>query len=94
MVIAYTSITVPINSPNDTEPLTLADFWRVLEYKCRNPVPFVEPITACRIIEEQHDEQTGRLTGLTRSVKVNGEEAEIEEIAVLKKPVMVVHPYS
>ncbi|GAM39880.1 hypothetical protein TCE0_034r11785 [Talaromyces pinophilus] len=89
MVVIYTSTTVPINSSNDTDPLTSADFWKVLEHKCRNPVAFVKPITACRIIREEHDDQTGQLTSLTRAVTLNGEEAEIEEVAVLKKPVMV-----
>lgn len=89
MVVIYTSTTVPINSSNDSNVLTSADFWKVLEHKCRNPVAFVKPITDCRIIREEHDDQTGQLTNLTRSVTVNGEEAEIEEVAVLKKPVMV-----
>src|SRR5690242_5297800 len=89
MVVIYTSTTVPINSSNDTDPLTSADFWKVLEHKCRNPVAFVKPITACRIIREEHDDQTGQLTSLTRAVTLNGEEAEIEEVAVLNKPVIV-----
>lgn len=89
MVVIYTSTTVPINSSNDAGVLTSADFWKVLEHKCRNPVAFVKPITDCRIIREEHDEQTGQLTSLTRLVTVSGEEAEIEEVAVLKKPVMV-----
>lgn len=89
MVVIYTSTTVPINSFNDIDPLTSAEFWKVLEHKCRNPVPFVKPITRCRIISEDHDYETGQLTSLTRMVMVNGGEAEIEEVAVLKKPVMV-----
>lgn len=89
MVVIYTSTTVPINSSNNAGALTSADFWKVLEHKCRNPVAFVKPITDCRIIREEHDDRTGQLTSLTRLVTVGGEEAEIEEVAVLKKPVMV-----
>lgn len=89
MVVIYTSTTVPINSFNEIDPLTSAEFWKVLEHKCRNPLPFVKPITRCRITSEDHDYETGQLTGLTRWVVVNGENAEVEEVAVLKKPVMV-----
>lgn len=89
MVIICTSTTVPINTPNDTNALTPAEFWKVLEHKCRNPVRFVKPITSSRIVREDHDPQTGQVTGLTRRVTVDGEKGQIEEVAILKKPVMV-----
>jgi hypothetical protein len=93
MVVICTATTVPINNCNDTDAvdLTPAEFWEVLEHKCRNPVKFVKSITSSRVVKEDRDE-TGQVTSLTRLVTVNGGEHEIEEVAVLKKPVMVSIP--
>lgn len=90
MVVICTSTTVPINSRNDTvsEALTTAEFWAVMEHKCRNPVKFVNVITNSRVVHEERD-QTGQLTALTRLVTIKDVEHEVEETAVLKKPVMV-----
>ncbi|KAH8703813.1 hypothetical protein BGW36DRAFT_92450 [Talaromyces proteolyticus] len=90
MVVICTSTTVPINTCNDvaSDVLTPAEFWEVLEHKCRNPATFVKSITSSRVVQEDHD-KTGQVTSLTRLVTVNGGEHEIEEIAILKKPVMI-----
>ncbi|EED16783.1 conserved hypothetical protein [Talaromyces stipitatus ATCC 10500] len=90
MVVIYTSTTVPINTPkDDSVRLTSAEFWKVLEHKCRNPVSFVKAITSSRVVREDHDQQTKQVTGLTRMVTIDGVEGEIEEVAILKRPVMI-----
>ncbi|KAF6217767.1 hypothetical protein HO133_006594 [Letharia lupina] len=52
MVVLYQSQTYPINPPNASPVLTLAEFWEVMQVKCRKPELFVAPISACEVLEE------------------------------------------
>lgn len=93
MTVIYASTVVPINSRNTgtSNIITPAEFWSVLEHKCRNPAPFVKSITSSRVVKEDRD-QSGQISGLTRLVTVDeafGTAEEIEEVAVIKRPVMV-----
>ena len=93
MTVIYASTVVPINFRNTitSSIITPAEFWSVLEHKCRNPAPFVKSITSSRVVKEDRD-QSGQITGLTRLVTVDeafGAAEEIEEVAVIKRPVMV-----
>lgn len=59
---------VPVNSnlePGDPV-LSAPDIWRGLVMKAENPVPFVRPITACKILERTAN-------GLVREIVHNGE---------------------
>lgn len=90
MVVIYASATAPINPP-DTEAekaLTRSECWTALETICRDPVPHVNQISACRIVDEKRD-RDGNLVALTRMIKGEGSTGEIEEKALLKRPVMV-----
>ncbi|AEY85501.1 hypothetical protein SHJG_0221 [Streptomyces hygroscopicus subsp. jinggangensis 5008] len=42
-------------NPDGLAPLTREQIWRGLEQKARNAVPYVEAITACRVINEVSD---------------------------------------
>lgn len=52
MVVLCQSQTYPVNPPNASPVLTLAEFWEVMYIKCRKPELFVAPISACEILEE------------------------------------------
>lgn len=52
MVVLYQSQTYPINPPNASPILTLAEVWEVMLVKCRKPELFVAPIAACEVLEE------------------------------------------
>ena len=52
MVVLYQSQTYPINPPNASPVLTLAEVWAVMQEKCRKPELFVAPISACKVLEE------------------------------------------
>ena len=52
MVVLYQSQTYPINLPNASPILTLAEVWKAMQVKCRKPELFVAPISACEVLEE------------------------------------------
>ncbi|MCJ1273522.1 hypothetical protein MMC21_001315 [Puttea exsequens] len=52
MVILYQSQTLPINPPNVSPVLTLAEIWEVMIVKCRKPELFVAPINGSEVLEE------------------------------------------
>lgn len=103
MVIIYASATVPINSPprsttsssssSSDENLTQSECWTALERICLDPVPHIDQISACRIVDESRDDE-GHLQQLTRMIRGEGsgrrgKGEEVKEFAVLKRPVMV-----
>ncbi|KAF2216129.1 hypothetical protein CERZMDRAFT_33440 [Cercospora zeae-maydis SCOH1-5] len=90
MVVVYASATAAINAPSTAaeEALTRSECWTALESICRDPVPHVNQISACRIVDEQRDRQ-GNLVALTRMIEGEGNTGEIEEKALLKRPVMI-----
>ena len=52
MVVLYQSQTLPINPPNASPVLTLAQVWEVMQIKARKPQLFVAAISACEVLEE------------------------------------------
>ncbi|KAM0799765.1 hypothetical protein BDR22DRAFT_806865 [Usnea florida] len=52
MVVLYQSQTSPVNPPNASPVLTLAQVWEVMQIKARKPQLFVAPISACEVLEE------------------------------------------
>lgn len=52
MVVLYQSQTYPINPPNASPILTLAEFWQVVQVKCRKPELFIASMFACQVLEE------------------------------------------
>jgi len=52
MVILYQSQTLPINPPNSTPVLTLAQIWSVMDLKCRKPEIFVAPMSSSEVLSE------------------------------------------
>lgn len=108
MVIIYASATAPINPPprsttsssssssspsSSDENLTQSECWTALERICLDPVPHIDQISACRIVDESRDDE-GHLQQLTRMIRGEGsgrrgKGEEVKEFAVLKRPVMV-----
>lgn len=105
MVIIYASATAPINPPprsttsssssssSSDENLTQFECWTALERICLDPVPHIDQISACRIVDESRDDE-GHLQQLTRMIRGEGsgrrgKGEEVKEFAVLKRPVMV-----
>lgn len=103
MVIIYASATAPINPPprsttsssssSSDENLTQSECWTALERICLDPVPHIDQISACRIVDESRDDE-GHLQQLTRMIRGEGsgrrgKGEEVKEFAMLKRPVMV-----
>ena len=53
MVVLYQSQTSPVNPPNASPVLTLAQLWEVMQIKVRKPELFVAPISGCEVLEEK-----------------------------------------
>ena len=53
MVVLYQSQTSPVNPPNASPVLTLAQVWEVMQIKTRKPELFVAPISGCEVLEEK-----------------------------------------
>lgn len=60
----------------------------MLEDKSRNPLKYVPDFTSCKVIQENRNE-AGQLVDLTRLLRVEGFQEEIEEFVVFHPGLMV-----
>ncbi|KAF8211163.1 hypothetical protein K438DRAFT_1958300 [Mycena galopus ATCC 62051] len=54
--------TRPVNPPGAEPVLTEEQVWKGLEYKARNPIPFISMISASKVISEEGNKITRELT--------------------------------
>ena len=54
-MIDLSTAKIPVNPPGAAVQLTRQDVWRGLMWKAEVPMPFVEPIVACKILERFED---------------------------------------
>lgn len=77
---------IPVNPPGAAVELTREDVWRGLMWKAEVPMPFVEPIVACEILERFDD---GFLREIEHLMPVGGSEP-IQERIILDEPRSVI----
>ncbi|KAM0715882.1 hypothetical protein Q7P37_008396 [Cladosporium fusiforme] len=82
MVIIRCAFTAPMRQT------TRKKFYSLLEDKSRNPLKYVQDFTSCKVTQESRNAD-GQLTNLTRLLRVQGFEEEIEEFVVFHPPMMV-----
>lgn len=82
MVIIRCAFTAPMRQT------TSEKFYSLLEDKSRNPLKYVQDFTSCKVTQESRNAD-GQLTNLTRLLRVQGFEEEIEEFVVFHPPMMV-----
>ena len=91
MVVIRCSYTAPVNDHSTASAdsmVTVHEFFGILQEKSRNPMDFVEDITACTVVREDK-RPGGQLKSLTRRIRVTGFAGEFEEHITLKPPTMV-----
>jgi hypothetical protein len=74
MVKLYASITLPVNPPLASPPLTHAQCWAGFQEKARRPQPFV-PIAECEITDDRG------AAGLTRRVTMQATAGPLAGVA-------------
>lgn len=52
MAVLYLSQTCPVNPPDATPVLSVAELWQALRLKCRQPELFLTVVSDSRVVEE------------------------------------------